>query len=470
MTAIVLTAACVAAIWGTLAILRGSLVLGGLLVLLTAATLGHEFFAFEIGPLPLTLDRVALFALLAAYTLARRFGRTDPKPMQRVDWLLLTLVGYLFINMQVFEILLPMKTEVAPMWRLLAGYLIPATIYWIARQSPLDERSLRAVHWTMVAYCVYLAFTGLCEISHQWSFVFPSHIANPKAGIHFGRARGPMVAAVSYGTYLSVGMLATWISWPRLRKHGRLLILAVQPLLWAGIFYSYTRSVWMGAALGALIVLALSLQGATRKIVLVGAILGGLFISATKMDSIVSLERDSSAADSKDSTALRGSFTYVSWLMFQDRPLLGVGFCHFLVAKLPYLSDRSTDMRLEGIRPLVHHNTILSLLTETGIIGMGLFLAVIVSFARMGWQVYRSPHSPQFARGFAVLLLGALGFYSCQLMFHELSYSPLDSSLIFYLAGITAGLRPLAAAENLPTLAPVSRARHELPSLEAGWA
>jgi len=42
-------------------------------------------------------------------------------------------------------------------------------------------------------------------------------------------------------------------------------------------------------------------------------------------------------------------------------------------------------------------------------------------------------------------VLGAIGVYTSQLLFHELSYSPLDNLLIFFLAGVQAGLRPLAS-------------------------
>ena len=70
-------AACVAAVWGTLAMLRGPLVLGVLGVLLTAAALGRDFAVFEIGPVQMTLDRIALLALIGTYIVRRRFGQTD---------------------------------------------------------------------------------------------------------------------------------------------------------------------------------------------------------------------------------------------------------------------------------------------------------------------------------------------------------------------------------------------------------
>ncbi|HEY2148538.1 MAG TPA: hypothetical protein VGH32_11410, partial [Pirellulales bacterium] len=60
--------------------------------------------------------------------------------------------------------------------------------------------------------------------------------------------------------------------------------------------------------------------------------------------------------------------------------------------------------------------------------------------------LWRSPYTPPWARRHAVLLLGAIGIYTSQMLFHELSYSQVDNLLIFFLAGVQAGLRPLAVA------------------------
>ena len=73
--------------------------------------------------------------------------------------------------------------------------------------------------------------------------------------------------------------------------------------------------------------------------------------------------------------------------MFKDNPIFGVGFGRFFDRKLPYLSDRSQDFELESLRPLHHHNTLLSLLTETGMIGLAAFIALLVAWARMAWSL-----------------------------------------------------------------------------------
>ncbi len=334
------------------------------------------------------------------------------------------------------------------MWRLLAGYLIPATVYFAARRAPLTERGWAQVSWIFIGLGIYLAITGILEINHQWSLVFPKHIADPKVGIHYGRARGPMATAVSYGMYLCACAVAAAAYLPQRGKRGRILLAVVLPLMLLGIYLSYTRSVWIGAGLGLTIVFGMALQGRLRMLFLSGIVAGGALLGVTKMDSILEFKRESSAAETLDSSKMRASFAYVSWKMFQDQPLFGVGFGHFRESKLPYLSDKSTPLVLESIRDLVHHNTYLSLLTETGAVGLGIFLAMLASWIADALRVWRDPQSEPWQRSYVLLLLGTMGAHSAQLLFHELSYGPRDNALVFFLAGICVQMRANADSRS----------------------
>ena len=68
------------------------------------------------------------------------------------------------------------------------------------------------------------------------------------------------------------------------------------------------------------------------------------------------------------------------------------------------------------------------------------YSTVVVS----AWIVCRDASLPDWARAHGVLVLGALAIYVCQVAFHELSYTPMDNSLVFFLAGTVMGLRPAA--------------------------
>lgn len=459
-------AALAATVWGTVLMLRGSLVAGCLTFLLTLCCLGHDFLSFSLGPIPLTLDRVALVGVVAAYAIQRRLGLADPKPLAPLDVLLLTFLGVLTVSMLVTGWQAANPREVSPLWRLAGGYLIPFAVYWIARQAPLDARQLRFTLGALVVFGVYLAVTGLCEAAGLWSFVFPQYIRDPAIGLHFGRARGPMVHSVTYGVYLSTALLALWELLRTAPTRPRQLALAaLGPLFVAGLYVSLTRSVWLGAGFAVLVVAAMTFPGPWRRLALGGAIAGALFLGVFKLDTILGLQREGTVADTRNSVDMRGSFAYVSWLMFQDRPLWGFGFGQFPTAKLDYLADRSSELPLEQIRGYVHHNGYLSLLTETGLMGLGLFLATLGGWARRAWLLAHDVAQPQWARDLGPLTLGVLAVYATQLMFHELSYTPLDHSLVFFVAGLTANLTTSAALAQRASASRWFAARRLAPSI-----
>src|SRR3972149_2959203 len=126
--------------------------------------------------------------------------------------------------------------------------------------------------------------------------------------------------------------------------------------------------------------------------------------------------------------------------MFQDHPLLGVGFGRFYDRKLPYLSDRSQDFELESIRPLHHHNTLLGFLTETGLVGLTLFLALLAAWARSAWSLATNVGLPTWVRSHGVLMLALATSYFVSAVFHDLTYVPTQQWLLFLFAGMTVGL------------------------------
>jgi len=440
MSFLILIGVLVALVWSAVFVCRGSLVVGALTLLLLITCFGHPFFHYELGPIPLTLDRLFFVLLVGVYFFQRHLGRTDPKPAAWPDVILACLGVVLLVSGSVVGWAGTPTEPWVTVWRLVSGYLIPGTVYWIVRQAPLGERQLRQVHVALAAMGIYLGAIGILESTGQWWAVFPTYIADPKLGLHFGRARGPMIHAVSYGLYAAVALLSAWICATGLGIHARLVALLAMPLALAGLVLSFTRSVWIGAALGLIVTLALTLRGKWRTLVLGTLVLGGMVVGVARLESLTSMRREDSAEDSRKSVGMRAMFTYVSWKMFLDRPLFGFGFGQFYTAKLDYLDDHSTDLDLEQIRGFVHHNTFLRQLPETGLVGLTVYLALLAGWGRAAWRLVRSRMAPPWVQAQGVLMLGTLAIYVTLGLFHELSYTAIDNALVFLLAGLTMGV------------------------------
>jgi O-antigen ligase len=427
-------------VWSLAFALRGSMISGCLVFLVLTCCFGHEFLNFDLGPIPLTLDRIWVMLLVAMYVVQRGVRNTDPKPLTATDWLLAGFLALVTLSAFVSGAFTTSSIAGTPFWHLTVGYVFPALVYWFARQSHLSEQPIVTVQGFLTLFGIYLAVTGIFEMTAQWALVFPRYIADPNIGLHYGRARGPMVQSVSYGLYVGVCLIALLVWQFRFGRAGKLTLFLIAPLLLIAGALTLTRSVWLGTALAVFTWAALVLRESWRKLVLFSMLGAVLLVAVTKTDDLLGFEREGSSEFTRSSAESRASFAYVSWKMFLDRPILGFGFGQFPEAKWPYLDDRSTDLNLEIIRPLSHHNTYLSLLVELGLLGFTLYMLLLVSWARAAWRLYRGDRRPVWVQAHGALTLCALATYAVQMMFHDVSYTSIDNSLIFLLGGITVGL------------------------------
>jgi O-antigen ligase len=225
------------------------------------------------------------------------------------------------------------------------------------------------------------------------------------------------------------------------RRELQLLLFAAMPLMVLGVFFTYTRSTWIGLIASGAIVGAMQVPPRLRLTVfMLAALVGGVAMAAS-WSRVVDLEREGTGEESHHSIDQRKSFAYVSWKMFEDNPIFGVGFGRFYDRKLPYLSDRSQDFELESLRPLHHHNTLLSLLTETGMVGLAAFVSLLIAWARTAWSLAKDEHVPAWARGQGVLMLAVMAAYLSSAVFHDLTLLPQQEWLLFLFAGLTLNLR-----------------------------
>lgn len=442
------------AVWTAILVMRGSLLAGCLVFLIASACLGTEFAQFKVAGINLSIDRLFLLGLVAAAMVQWRLGRLQPVKLTRIDGLLFALVGLLVVSTFTHNWHYDPVRDEHIVQHLLNGYIIPLLLYLIVRQAPLDERRWSLLIGGMAGFGVYLALVGLAEAAEAWSLVFPRYIADPKIGTHFGRARGPMVHSVTYGMVLASCMVAGWLWHSRLSRRWSIVLLALMPLFPLAIYFTKTRSVWLGAASALLLIVALTLRGRTRTVVLASMMAAGLLLAVTKMDTFMGLKREGTVAHTRQSASMRPSFVFVSWQMFLDRPLLGVGFGQFPREKLPYLNDRTTALQLQQIRPYAHHNTFLSILTETGLVGFSLFIALYLAWLRTGWCLVRDSRAPSWMNAHGLLLLCVVVITGWQMLGHDITFTPLINSFLFLTAALGIRMRQSIAEPSISSAAP----------------
>ncbi len=436
MEAVLVIAGAVAIVWGAVLFLRGGLLAGCVAVIVAGTCFGYPFFHVPLSPVPLTIDRVLWIVLLAQYIVWRRFGLADPKPLRKAELALGLLYGALLISLLAHD----WRTHNAqPASRFVFYYLMPIGMYWVARQARLSARGTLAADAVLGAFGIYLAFTALAETQQISWLIFPKYISSPEYPEFFGRGRGPLLNPIGTGFFMSVCLYALATGWPHAGRAGKALIVAGVTLIAAGLYATLTRSVWLGAGLGAMVIAAATLPRRWRMPVLGGALIVVTIVAATQWERFVAFKRDRDlgARETAESVKLRPILARVAWNMFCDRPLFGCGFGHYRDESINYLSDRSTDLPLEVARPYVQHNAFLGLLTETGLAGLVPWILVLVFWGYDAWRLWRSD-SPLWARQQGLLLLAVLASYVVNAMFHDVSLIPMFHMLLFFVAGLAA--------------------------------
>lgn len=428
-------------IWGAALLIRGGLMAGCLAIMLAGSCFGPFFFSLPTGALPLTSDRLLLVVVVGQYLVYRRFGLADPKPLRAADWVLLAFIFTLVVSTLTHDWRANKAQSLA---RLVFYYLMPLAIYWVGRQMRLNEQGILWLFGFLTVFGVYLGITGVAE-DRGWSWlVFPKYIASETFGEFFGRARGPFLNPAGLGVYMATTLSATLLWWPRCGRLGRAGLLMLVLIMSAGVYSTLTRSVWMGAGASLLVVLGLSLPKQLRVMTLSGVMIASVLLVALQWDNLLAFKRDKalSSAEVAESAKLRPLLAMIAWQMFQDQPLVGCGFGHYAEAARPYFSDRSIDMPLEKARPYIQHNIFLSLLTETGLIGAGLFTLMLALWSLAAWRLWRAQRAPLWVRQQGLLFLAMLASFLVNGMFHDLTLMPMLNMLLFFLAGVTMGLQP----------------------------
>ena len=143
------------------------------------------------------IDRVA-FGLLVAGVVARAIVlRQRLFVMERASWPMvgLTVLAVASVAGQPFD---------NETWSLLAAkFLVPFTLFHLARLVFQEERSLRQFEIFALAVLAYLSFTAIAFLVGAKELIFPSFILDASLGHHADRARGPLLQAVANGVSLN---------------------------------------------------------------------------------------------------------------------------------------------------------------------------------------------------------------------------------------------------------------------------
>ena len=409
--------------------------LGCIGVLLIGSVFGHEFFNLKIGPLPITLDRVMLGGIIAMFAWQFLNHRQDLDLFNRVDmailvWLVVITLSALTHKFTVMDNM--------PLSRLLFFNWVPVSLYFAIRWCRVKTFDLKCFSVLMVLFGVYLALTAIAETRGFQGLVFPRYIVESEFSEFLGRGRGPFLNPVTNGIFLSVTICCTLMWWPRLKLPGQIAVVGLSLLLAFGVYSTYTRSTWLGLAVGMVAFVFWPSKQHHKGAMIIAATLAGIALFPVVGEKIFSFKRDEavSQADMEQSAQMRPLFASVALDMFKKNPIVGVGFAQYASTKSPYLQNPHSNLPLKSTRSLMQHNVFLAYLVDMGLVGLGVLILLLGQFSWVAWNVWSNRSLDLWARQFGlagvVLLIG----YCINGMFHDVSIIPMQHMLLFFWIGV----------------------------------
>lgn len=414
-------ALCALAAYVVLAVHPAYLLLGGVLL----APFAGQWDELAGVPGAFSPQRVLLVGAVIGALVRLAAGRWPPLRGHAVYVLLALATAYALGSAAAAGTL----TEKDEFFRLFDAYgLLPFAIFAIAPTAfgtPERRQLLLAVG---VGMGLYLGLTALLETVGPKALVFPGYINDPTVGIHFGRARGPFVEAVTNGSALfACGVMAAvavalWRSGP-----ARALACATALLCSAGLLLTLQRSVWFGAAVSLVIVMIAFAEVRRRALPIL--VLAALAVGAAV--AVVPSSKLRERANDSETVWARKNLNRAAWNVVQAHPLVGAGWGMFV--PLTEHGDyfvQADDYPLVGVGNDVH-NQLLANAAELGLVGATVWL---LALALAVWGVVTAPIREPDLRLWRVAFVAYAVFY-----FVTSSFVPahLFPNLLFWLlAGV----------------------------------
>ena len=355
-----------------------------------------------LGP-SFPIDRALLLAGLAVLVL--RIGPAGDRPPLRFDGVHALLLAVLVL------------AAVSALW---AGTLderearfdlldrigvVPFAMFAVAPVAFHDERRRSILLGTLVALGGYLGVTAVAEGTGADALVWPGYILDPVQGIHADRSRGPFLEAVPNGLALIACGAAAVMALSRWRDRlARAGAMAVVGLCLAGVSLTYTRSVWIGAAAGVVLVLAAYRDLRPLLVPVVASVAVGLAIAIAAIPGFGDKLAD--RYDAKGPVWVRQHTESAALRMVADRPIGGFGLRRFESDSRDYYRD-IPEIKLTGYNEAVH-NVVLNRFVEFGIPGGVLWVfALALAFGGAAFRRVRG-ELVRWQRGYVVVLVSAV--------------------------------------------------------------
>lgn len=322
---------------------------------------------------------------------------------------------------------------------ILIGTVIPFTLYLVARFVFDRESTVRTLLWMVIAFAGYSTAVSILQF-HAPALVWPRYIVElpPETG-WVGRAGGVFSQPVVNGLVIVIGfaIALALAHQPRTPRWQQLMLSLFAVASLYAIFLTHTRVVWLVFSI--MLVLGAVLLPRSRPS-FVATILTVGFAIGLNWGAFTSADRSAGGVASPFELSDRLNTIATSWWAVQERPVAGWGIGRFTHVNTYHHQQWSTEVEWRHGYGISSHLNELGIAVELGLVGLGLWLAVLFLVGRrLIRAVAHLPRDGLCGRDLAVVALIAYISLIVTGLTVDLRFFDFANALVMLMVGTAVG-------------------------------
>ena len=402
---------------------------------------------FVLSP-PRIIFLVAVLAYLLSFLVRGEPVRFDRK----IFWLLLAVVVYFGINAHVAGWTSGVaRYRTAPYFRYIGSVLMPFVMLWLVYNGTRAEHHaawpfiLASAYGWYALYLGYLQFAWINGAEWAPALIWPKYITDPMHGIHVARGRGAFRGAGAQATFLVMLFYMNLYSMRHVRGAHRMALIVQTVMIPPAIFFTGIRAGYVSFLVCGVVWCLWGARMRMGKLKLAAITL--LLIGATMAlwPYLSGTERKRGGVAQMGPVRARQILAAQAWQTLQSHPWFGVGFGHWVEYQVQMKRDPAT---LAGM-PLFmvsQHNLFLTVVSETGVIGLVAMVAIFVAAFRHSlflWGKLPPTASGWLSREFLVVYWVMMLNFLVQAQFRDLLWEIGSCGMLWCMSGLIIGFNRL---------------------------
>jgi len=410
--------------------------------LVASAVFGPNFFILRMGGVfDITIERLLFIVILALLGAGLFNGKVNLRSGVTIEMTMMVFVLICVVSMMRTGFLRTSPYFPSPWFVFITGYLFPFVVYVYAKNYLRGENQVQLILHTLFFFGIYLCLIASFEYFNLRQFVFPRYINDITISeLHMERARGPFLNAAFNGVGILIGFICGLHLLEKKTGFTRFFYQALLLLFFPAVFFTLTRSVYLGLLITLFIFLRWYKTSFSKWKLISLPLALVLIVGIVNSPRLLSKERREGGVYQVEEVDIRMALLEKSYFMFSERPLMGIGLAQFIPASTRAYKGR-TAFVAEEAGAQFQHNHLMGIATELGLEGIIVYLTFIILILRRMTQLTgKLPESGIMGRNLRITIVAIWCVYLNNNLFVEPSNALFINAVPFLFAGLADGL------------------------------